>query len=313
MGASSVRIIYLLIIYATLGLLILPAVATASSTVHGEVYDWATFDTMNNAVVEVYSMPGQTFIERTVVKTGNYSFDLPAGNYLIYAKAGTPGSISELLVTENITVTDSGDYTIDLILFPPTGLEYLEALNESDMGSASPGQVVQPSTSPMPGQTGDLLYPGIIAAVIVATLLAGGAYLYWSRSRKNTAKKAIEPLSPPPAAAKYDEPQTPEEAADAPDARDQPAEPHVAEMQQPQGIHIYDPMLPPDCRDVITIIEKNGGRITQLDLRKLLPYSEAKVSLIVSDLENRGIIKKIKKGRGNVLILNRPGEHSPEK
>jgi uncharacterized membrane protein len=53
-------------------------------------------------------------------------------------------------------------------------------------------------------------------------------------------------------------------------------------------------------------MEKSGGRITQLDLRKALPYSEAKVSLMITDLENRGIVKKIKKGRGNVLILNRP-------
>jgi uncharacterized membrane protein len=42
-----------------------------------------------------------------------------------------------------------------------------------------------------------------------------------------------------------------------------------------------------------------------------LPYSEAKVSLIVSDLESRGIIKKIKKGRGNILIINKPGEQQP--
>ncbi|WP_424357016.1 DUF7343 domain-containing protein [Methanocella sp. MCL-LM] len=310
-GAASARIFYLLTICATLGLLALPAVAIASSTVHGEVYDWATFDTMNNAVVEVYSMPGQTFIERTVVKTGNYSFDLPAGNYLIYAKAGTPGTISELLVTENITVTDSGDYTIDLILFPPTGLEYLEALNESDMNSTSSGQVVQPSASPQPGPTDSLLYPGIIAAIIVVAALVGGAYLYSSRARKNPTQEAIVAPGAPQAAMKQEKIPPREEAAEEVDL---PEETHVLEThQQLQGGHIYDPLLPPDCRDVIVILEKNGGRITQLDLRKLLPYSEAKVSLIVSDLENRGLIKKIKKGRGNVLILNRPGEHPPEK
>ena len=72
-----------------------------------------------------------------------------------------------------------------------------------------------------------------------------------------------------------------------------------------------DVSLPDDLREVIRIIEKSGGRITQLDLRKALPYSEAKVSLMITDLENRGIVKKIKKGRGNVLILNRPDERPP--
>ncbi|MGM0771995.1 MAG: helix-turn-helix transcriptional regulator, partial [Halobacteriota archaeon] len=34
-----------------------------------------------------------------------------------------------------------------------------------------------------------------------------------------------------------------------------------------------------------------------------LSYSEAKVSLIVSDLENRGLVEKFKKGRGNIIII----------
>lgn len=55
---------------------------------------------------------------------------------------------------------------------------------------------------------------------------------------------------------------------------------------------------------VLEIITKNDGRISQKDLRKeLLPLSEAKVSLIITELEHLGKIEKIKKGRGNVLIL----------
>jgi uncharacterized membrane protein len=87
----------------------------------------------------------------------------------------------------------------------------------------------------------------------------------------------------------------------------------VLPAQVPPQPSVQDLLLPEDCRQVLAIIEKNDGRITQLDLRKMLPYSEAKVSLIVSDLESRGLVKKIKKGRGNVLILNRQGERPPEK
>ena len=54
----------------------------------------------------------------------------------------------------------------------------------------------------------------------------------------------------------------------------------------------------------LELIEKSDGRITQKELRKeMLPLSEAKISLIVTELEHRGKIEKIKKGRGNVIIL----------
>jgi len=67
-----------------------------------------------------------------------------------------------------------------------------------------------------------------------------------------------------------------------------------------------DSGLPDDLREVVRIIEGNGGRISQIDLRKALPCSEAKVSLMLTDLEGRGIVKKVKKGRGNIIILKRP-------
>jgi len=54
----------------------------------------------------------------------------------------------------------------------------------------------------------------------------------------------------------------------------------------------------------LEIIKKHDGRINQKELRKEMLYlSEAKVSLIVTELEHKGMIEKIKKGRGNVLIL----------
>ena len=59
----------------------------------------------------------------------------------------------------------------------------------------------------------------------------------------------------------------------------------------------------PDLEKLVEIIKKHGGRATQKQIRKEIPLSEAKVSLMISELEHNGIIKKIKKGRGNILIL----------
>ena len=56
---------------------------------------------------------------------------------------------------------------------------------------------------------------------------------------------------------------------------------------------------------IMEIIEKNDGRTTQKDIRKEIKLSEAKISLALTELEHKGKLKKIKKGRGNVIILQR--------
>ena len=54
---------------------------------------------------------------------------------------------------------------------------------------------------------------------------------------------------------------------------------------------------------LIKIIKQEGGRTTQKDIRKQIPLSEAKISLMIAELEHKGVIEKIKKGRGNIIIL----------
>jgi len=58
-----------------------------------------------------------------------------------------------------------------------------------------------------------------------------------------------------------------------------------------------------DEEQLVTCLKKLGGKATQKEIRKALPYSEAKVSLVVSALEHKGKVQKIKKGRGNIIIL----------
>jgi len=50
-------------------------------------------------------------------------------------------------------------------------------------------------------------------------------------------------------------------------------------------------------------IIKKEKRITQKNIRKNVDLSEAKISLVIAELENEGKIKKIKKGRGNIIVL----------
>lgn len=61
--------------------------------------------------------------------------------------------------------------------------------------------------------------------------------------------------------------------------------------------------LPDDLKEIMDLIRANGNRITQRDLRKKSPYSESKVSLMLSDLEERGLVEKFKRGRGNIIRI----------
>jgi len=61
---------------------------------------------------------------------------------------------------------------------------------------------------------------------------------------------------------------------------------------------------PKYLEETLEIIKKHEGSLTQKELRKeLMHLSEAKVSLILTELEHKQKIEKIKKGRGNVIIL----------
>lgn len=60
-----------------------------------------------------------------------------------------------------------------------------------------------------------------------------------------------------------------------------------------------------DLEQIIKLIKQEGGRTTQKDIRKHIPLSEAKISLMLAELEHKGIIEKIKKGRGNIVILKK--------
>ena len=68
-------------------------------------------------------------------------------------------------------------------------------------------------------------------------------------------------------------------------------------------VHIKPEIEDNDVDQVLSIIKKEGGRCTQKDIRKQMPLSEGKISLIITQLVHEDKIKKIKKGRGNIIVL----------
>ncbi|HIH23709.1 TPA: hypothetical protein HA251_01610 [Candidatus Woesearchaeota archaeon] len=63
--------------------------------------------------------------------------------------------------------------------------------------------------------------------------------------------------------------------------------------------------LPAELRSIITVLENEDGRATQKELRRHIPCSEAKMSMMLTELEHKRRIERIKKGRGNIIILKR--------
>ncbi|VVB89461.1 Uncharacterised protein [uncultured archaeon] len=114
------------------------------------------------------------------------------------------------------------------------------------------------------------LYSYVIPVFIILFLVLFA--FYWSRKKKTSRKEPITHENPV----------------------------HPAEISD-----IGKEELPSDLKELYDIILKTGGRITQKELRKKLPYSEAKVSLMLDDLEERGLIKKIKKGRANIILAGK--------
>jgi uncharacterized membrane protein len=109
----------------------------------------------------------------------------------------------------------------------------------------------------------------LIIAVIIVIILLITAYIFVGRLKKKEQKKELK------------------EAA------------HMAAAVKQE--HLDDD----DLKKVIDIMHKEGGRTTQKELRRHIPLSEAKISLMISELEHKGIVEKVKKGRGNILILKK--------
>jgi uncharacterized membrane protein len=248
----------------------------AAAVVHGTTYEWSTFEALENTIVEVNSTPPQVL----VASSGSYTFDLPEGSYTIRAEYYR-GNLLEYCAEEEITIVGDGDFVLDLLMFPPIEEVYLcEDINFSE--DLFDYEELH--------EDEDDFRVLIYATGILSVLAIVSALFLWKRGKKGAGKDekdekedyGYEPVKP--------EPEAPEETE----------EPGGSEELEPVDA---ESAIPSDLQEMLSIIREHGGRITQKDLRLLLNCSEAKASLMITDLEDRGLVKKVKKGRGNVIIL----------
>nr|WP_304364507.1 winged helix-turn-helix transcriptional regulator [Methanosarcina sp. KYL-1] len=337
-----------------------------AATVHGTVYEWYSFEPLNNAVIKVNSTPEQYFVAPDAV----YSFNLPPGNYLITASYFEGGTLV-YAAEETVKISEDGDYVLDILLFPPYEEELLDQSELEDIDrDFKEAELVAEEDS----QNTTVIF---VFLALSALLLVG---YFWKERQGKTSDISPGPLNEaemvskprhenPVTEAKSPEeveieswnfvvpeespeppaPEAPEEGVSGPVVSwPEPADgaealygvrakPSGEELEAsvipttawdpkepvkkvpcdlPDGlpddltndleVHLRDDPeahLPDDLKEVLELIRASGNRITQRELRKKSRYSESKVSLMLSDLEERGLIEKFKKGRGNVLRI----------
>jgi uncharacterized membrane protein len=287
-----------------------------AATIHGTVYEWNSFKTLNNTVVEVNSTPEQYF----VATDANYSFNLTPGTYLITAYY-LEGKTAVYLAKEEVVISDKGEYVHDLLMFPNNNGE--ELLNQSGFEGADLNFDETKPVSQASSQ--NYFFVSVFLAVIILLLLTG--YFIKERRKKppeiiasfpggndfpggNGELKALQPGS------NINEAEFSEEIED--DSAEGLDETYEISSKLPSDITFEagdlqedrEITLPEDLNELLNLIRNNGNRITQRELRKKSPYSESKVSLMLSDLEERGLIEKFKRGRGNIIRI--PDEHVPK-
>ena len=213
-------------------------------------------------------------IQTKVSKDGSYAFTVENGTYVLDAEYRERGVVTQR-AQRTLLVDKDGTYTVDIILLPEVG--------------AVPNE-------PLPGEENEPTILNQLANaagwwVIVVIILAAAGFAVWNVTKYTHQKR----------------PRTHEQPAD------DSVENESDEKKENNELKMGDVELDKYAEEVIGHIKRGGNRMTQKELRGMMKIGEAKVSLVVSELENEKIIKKIKRGRENILVLTPKGIEHAEK
>lgn len=200
-----------------------------------------------------------------VSKSGDYAFNVKPGVYTLYAHTDVS------IANESITVPDNDTYTLDLIL-QESMVEIPDYILSDNDVNVSLNDFSEPKRAWMM----------VLVIVLVLLALFAIGFYFFIRAKLIKSVKLMKSIKHSKRKSKHKSTKLVQNNQD--------------NLKQEQSLlNDYD-------NKVLSIIKKEK-RTTQKDLRKEIPLSEAKISLIITDLESKGKIRKIKKGRGNILIF----------
>jgi uncharacterized membrane protein len=272
-----------------------------SATVHGVTYLWDTLEPLNDTVIDVNSTPPQSI----VAKNGSYSFELVPGDYAITAKYYQNNTLT-YSKEATFKIEGEGNYVFDLLLYP---------ISENPVTGTIAANINNPnSVNPIEQTRTDSSAISYLLIALTLFLLLGGGYKL-SRKHKLIEKSMFQKR-------KFDiSGLLVKILANSTGSGVKPGFVNIEKALSVTEPIITGPIIEPaanseietaalkklplstDLQEIVNLIRGHKGRITQKDLRRRSEYSEVKVSLLLSELEKRGLIKKFKNGRENILIL----------
>jgi uncharacterized membrane protein len=264
-----------------------------TATVHGAAYAGDTLEPLNDTVIDINSNPPQSF----VAKEGTYSFELAPGNYIITARYYRNNTLIYSKET-TLKIEGEGNYVFDLLLYPVSKNQVTETLDKANiLDNANPAERTGNDSSTI----------RYLPVALTIFLLLGGSYKLSRKHRKMQENKFQEgKFNILGLLAKVLRRNTGSETGsefgkigEKNSVRGQVTE----SAENSETAAQKKTPLPADLLEILDVIRGHKGRITQKDLRGKLDYSEVKVSLLLSELEKRGRIKKLKNGRENIVIL----------
>ncbi|AKB78245.1 hypothetical protein MSHOH_1762 [Methanosarcina horonobensis HB-1 = JCM 15518] len=205
-----------------------------------------------------------------------------------------------------LRIEDEGDYVFDLLLYP---------VPENGVTGIISTRINDPNGINPPEQTGtDSLNASYLSIALMLFLILGGVYKFSRKDQKTKKNRAQEGKSNmsgllvkvlgkstdsgiKSASGNYGK------AVFLTEPVIEPGDNYDGDNSYINTAALNKQPVSPDLHEVLDIIRGHKGRITQKDLRSRLSYSEVKVSLMLSELEKRGLIKKFRNGRENIVVL----------
>ena len=245
-----------------------------STTITGNIFNADTLGKMNNTLVTVEDVNGAILVQKFF--HADYSLNIASGKYLVRAYHYFNGSLD--YYAEYKIQVGQGAVNLDLVLLP---YELIQSLPEppeppplvNQSGVIFPPLANQDGVITPPDYFNSIQLDYFVMAVIFVLLLAYPFYHFVLP--RLTSRKT-------------------QEAAES-----RKTETEIETKVGPEKQFALDE----DSQNVLKILRENEGRMVQRDIRKILNFSETKMSLIIAELEACGLIKRIKKGRENIIKL----------
>jgi len=219
-----------------------------------------------------------------------------------------PDSMADGMLAESESVTWLGEAQ-----FTDRRPRVVYILRDSGPGPVT-DQGSEPTSTGTPGGTG-LPLPLVVLAVVVV-VGAGSALAYRSGVLRTVRRSGVpfgdteadsaaaeETAEPPEPGAEHEPGPADEDAGRAGEADARHGE------FGPVAPAVSDEELRSDDERVISLLEERGGRMRQVDIVANTDWSKSKVSMLLSGMEEEGVISRLRVGRENIVSL---AGHEPD-